>query len=235
MANPKADNVTYAVSFRERHALAVRMWHWFSYFTTTAIFTTVIMSATVLSTSDNSSLILQKLSGNGNIFSAQQAKDLAHALNDKVWLTHKYIGFFLSALFLLRIIAEFAVPSDEKLFTRLRKSMMLYKVGGPAKNEARHYLGVRIMYLAFYILFITIICTGLSMAFGRDLGIPREITRSIHKIHEVCMYILLAFIAAHIGGVVAGEFGRHKGIVSDMINGGKRNEEEGVEKVNVKM
>lgn len=234
MRNPTEDT-TYTVSFREKHALAVRMWHWLSYFTTTAIFATVITSYTVLSTSANSELIMQKLTGNGTIVSKDQAKNLAHELNDKVWTTHKYIGFVLAGLFLLRIIAEFAVDSDEKLFTRLRKSFMLYKIGGPTRNEARHYLGVRIMYLGLYILFIVIITTGLSMAFGKDLGIPRTVTHAFHQIHEVCMYILLAFIVAHIAGVVTSEFGKHKGIVSDMINGGKQHEEEGVEKVKVEM
>lgn len=231
----KTDNPTYTVSFRERHALAVRLWHWLSYFTTTAIFTTVIMSYTVLSTSANSELIMQKLTGNGTVISKDQAKNLAHELNDKVWTTHKYIGYILATLFLVRIIAEFAVDSDEKLFTRLRKSLMLYKIGGPTKDHARHYLGVRLMYLGFYILFIIIITTGLSMAFGKDLGIPRPVTHAFHQVHEVCMYILLAFIAAHIAGVVTSEFGKNKGIVSDMINGGKNNTEEGVEKVNVEM
>jgi cytochrome b len=43
----------------------------------------------------------------------------------------------------------------------------------------------------------------------------------IKEIHGFTMYLIIGFIIVHIAGVVTGERKYHKGIVSDMINGGQ--------------
>lgn len=43
----------------------------------------------------------------------------------------------------------------------------------------------------------------------------------IKSFHGFCMYLILIFIVVHIAGVLLAERKESKGIVSDMINGGK--------------
>ncbi len=62
--------------------------------------------------------------------------------------------------------------------------------------------------------------TGLTLAFKKDLAIPRNIAHTIQDVHGFCMYLVLAFIAVHVIGVFLAERKESKGIVSDMINGG---------------
>ena len=63
--------------------------------------------------------------------------------------------------------------------------------------------------------------TGLSLAFGRNLGIPRELSRTIREIHSFGQYLMYTFIALHIGGVIVAENMKIRGIVSGMINGNR--------------
>ena len=65
------------------------------------------------------------------------------------------------------------------------------------------------------------VLTGLSLAFGRELGIPRNVSHSIKEVHGFCMYLVIAYIIVHIVGVILAERKRSSGIVSDMINGGR--------------
>ncbi|MGY0036470.1 cytochrome b/b6 domain-containing protein [Pedobacter sp. NJ-S-72] len=59
------------------------------------------------------------------------------------------------------------------------------------------------------------------MAFDKELGISKSISHSIKEFHGFCMYLILIFISVHIVGVLMAERRDSRGIVSDMINGGK--------------
>ncbi len=69
-------------------------------------------------------------------------------------------------------------------------------------------------------LFVMVI-TGLFLAFEDLLAPFKTIRHSVKEVHGFCMYLVLAFIAVHLIGVFLAERKEGKGIVSDMINGGK--------------
>jgi cytochrome b len=62
--------------------------------------------------------------------------------------------------------------------------------------------------------------TGLCMAFEDD--VPALKIHALREIHSFCMYLIIAFIIIHIAGVFLAETKDSRGIVSDMINGGGR-------------
>jgi Ni,Fe-hydrogenase I cytochrome b subunit len=61
--------------------------------------------------------------------------------------------------------------------------------------------------------------TGLGMAFGRDLGLSRNIYGAIKEIHSIGQYFMYGFVLVHIAGVITADNKGSKGIVSGMING----------------
>ncbi len=69
-------------------------------------------------------------------------------------------------------------------------------------------------------LLIVMVSTGLTLAFGDDLGISKTISHDVIEVHGFTMYLILAFIAAHLVGVYLAERKDQKGITSNMINGG---------------
>jgi len=98
---------------------------------------------------------------------------------------------------------------------------LLIITGSLLSNLALHDMTAKGLYLIFYILLIITALTGLSMTFDQELGMSKVTSHSIKDFHGFCMYLILTFIVVHIVGVLLAERKESKGIVSDMINGGK--------------
>jgi Ni,Fe-hydrogenase I cytochrome b subunit len=138
-----------------------------------------------------------------------------------MWELHKYLGFGLSFLLLSRIGIEFAQSNEEKIKSRMKNALNLYKQNHTDQKEYKHYLIVKGSYSLFYVLILFMAITGLSLAFGRDLGISRDTNHLIKEIHGFGQYLIYAFVFFHLCGVIIADLGKSKGIVSGMINGGK--------------
>jgi len=77
------------------------------------------------------------------------------------------------------------------------------------------------MYLLFYLILLLMALTGLGLAFGRELGFPRQIHNLLKTAHSLFQYFMYAFVFLHLCGVIIAENGKTKGIVSGMINGNR--------------
>jgi len=159
------------------------------------------------------------LKDKGAIVTQDQARAVAHEYNDKVWDIHKYIGFGIFIILLSRIFMELAQPGDEKLKIRMRKAVGIYKMKDLRKNDYRHYLIVKIIYLAFFILLTVMAATGLSLAFDDNVATLHNIHRPVKEIHAFCQWLMYGFIFFHLAGVIRAEIGKHRGVVSGMIHG----------------
>ena len=92
------------------------------------------------------------------------------------------------------------------------------------RQIALHELTVNVIYLVFYTLLLIMVVTGLFLAFEDAMAPFKSIRHTVKDVHGFCMYLILAFIVVHLGGIFLAE--RRKdgaGIVSDMINGGVEN------------
>jgi Ni,Fe-hydrogenase I cytochrome b subunit len=63
--------------------------------------------------------------------------------------------------------------------------------------------------------------SGLMIHFYEALGLTKEGAHTIKEIHELVYNVILIFVPLHIIGVVVAENRDEKGIISEMINGGK--------------
>lgn len=214
-----ATNITSP--FQQTHSLSLRIWHWLTFLFITASIVTVIVNSTVLSPRDNVKLVQEQLQRKGITVNEEQAFAVSHEYEDKMWDVHKFIGFGLAFLLLARIVIEFTQPKEEKLSYKMKKIQELRALNDANLPEYNHYLWVRIAYTIFFVILLCLACTGLGLAFGRDLGFTREIHGAIKEVHEIMQYFMYAFVVIHLVGVVLAENGKLKGIVSGMINGNK--------------
>ncbi len=63
--------------------------------------------------------------------------------------------------------------------------------------------------------------SGLVIHFHDLLGFTKDTVHNIKEVHELLYNALLIFVPLHIAGVIIADATEEKGIVSDMINGGK--------------
>jgi Ni/Fe-hydrogenase 1 B-type cytochrome subunit len=216
MATPGND-----LGFRGKHSRAMRLWHWITFIIIMGSLITVLLAKTIFNTRSNIALVKDSLQENNIAVTDQQARSVSHEFNDLLWHWHIYIGYVLAGLFLFRLIFEFFQPAEQKLIPALKKVLNYLKMPGSDKKEMKHYLGVKLLYLFFYLSLFIQTCTGLFMVYADDVENLKDIRHTASDIHSVFMWVIITYIVVHIGGVILAESGKNKGIVSNMINGGK--------------
>jgi cytochrome b561 len=169
----------------------------------------------------NSGIVQELLQAKGLTVTEDQAFAVSREYEDKIWGLHTWIGYGLAFLLLSRMVIEVTQPGEEKIRSRFKKALGLYKKNDSCKTEYRHYLGTKLGHLVFYVLLMCMVLTGLCLAFGRDLGIPRELRGIIKEIHSIGQYFTYAFVLIHLCSIVIYENQKARGIVSGMINGKK--------------
>lgn len=204
----------------KKYGAALRLWHWLNAIVISGSLITVLINSTILKSRSSAPVVLSAMQQDSAKITLAQARTAVHALSDKVWDIHVYFGYGLAILLLLRIIAEFLQLADQKFIRRFKKAWQQLFVIKKEREQAKHDLIVKSIYIAFYILLLIMVITGLALAFDDDLPFMKKIGHDVKEIHGFCMYLILAFIAVHLVGVFLAERKDSKGIVSDMINGG---------------
>jgi len=207
--------------FIQPNSVALRIWHWLTFLFICGSMITVLINSTLLSPRENVKLVQEQLSRKGVTVTDDQAFAVSHEYEDKMWEVHKYFGFGLALLLISRVVIEFTQPEDEKMKYRFKKALEISKAKNEKSAEYKHYLRVRKIYMLFFLILFLMVLTGLGMVFGRDLGLSRDISRSLKNFHEFLQYIMYAFIVVHLAGVILAENGKIKGVVSGMINGNR--------------
>ncbi|PWS28839.1 Ni,Fe-hydrogenase I cytochrome b subunit [Pedobacter yonginense] len=204
----------------KRYAASTRFWHWINFIIISGSLLTVLINSTLFDRAQRS-FVKGELMNAGVAVTDQQAGSVTHGLEDQVWGIHIYFGYALAALFIFRALAEFFLPSHQRLIPKLKKAYQAYFILKKEREAAKHELVVKGLYVVFYVLLLIMVVTGLLLAFEDNTGIPRDINHSIKEFHGFCMYFILGFIVLHLAGVYLAERKDGKGIVSDMINGGE--------------
>jgi Ni/Fe-hydrogenase 1 B-type cytochrome subunit len=205
----------------KKNSASLRFWHWASALVISGSLLTVLLNATLLKSNNDSPVIKSALQNAGAVVTDKQVNAAAHDLSDKVWDIHVYFGYGLAALLLFRIILEFFQLADQKFIRKLKSAWYQYQQTKKHRELALHELTVKTIYLAFYLLLTIMVITGLFLAFEDFFAPYKAIRSSVKSVHNFCMYLILAFIVVHLAGVFLAERKDSKGIVSDMINGGR--------------
>ncbi|PWK79101.1 Ni,Fe-hydrogenase I cytochrome b subunit [Mucilaginibacter oryzae] len=218
MATIQPDHVE---STHRVYSAPLRLWHWANTIVISGSLITVLINATITDRHTISNLVKTELKNQGDTITDNQSGSVAHALGDSVWAVHTWFGYVLAALLLFRLLLEFFQLADQKFIRRIKKLYIQFHSTRKERELVKHRLMVKTAYAAFYIVLIIMAVTGLFLAFEDLLAPFKSIRHSVKEVHGFCMYLIIAFIVAHLGGVFLAERKNEKGIVSDMINGGK--------------
>lgn len=205
--------------FNEKHSLLIRIWHWTTFLLFFATLTTVLLASTLFTTRSNIKMVQEQVQSKGGSVTADQARSVAHEYSDKLWNTHKIIGYVLCFSLLSRILIEVSQSKEEKISARFKHALDYSSKKTNPEGDHAHYLLVNRGYILFYILFLVMALTGLVLAF-EDVEFLKPIHKASNSIHSFTQYLIYFYILAHIVGVIRADIGRNKGIISGMINGG---------------
>lgn len=209
------------LTFNEAHSAGIRIWHWAFFIVITGSLLTVLLASTTFRTRNTTAMVQQQLQEKSVSVTTDQARAVAHEFNDKIWDLHRIAGYCLSGLVLLRILLEITQPGEEKLARKIRKALGFQPANPEENKDRRHYLGVKLGYLVFYVLILLMALTGLGLAF-EDVPVLKTYHQPIKSTHAFLQYLIYGYIVLHLGGVFLADLRRHKGLVSGMIHGQKR-------------
>ena len=181
-----------------------RILHWLIAFSFIFLLITIFLRKTWMEKNHVAEIIQAFLADKG--YPALPEDDailLAKKIRKPMWDWHIYIGYILTGLYCIRL----AVP-----FFGEMKFSSPFKAGLDMKTKFQFWV-----YLVFYACTAVSLITGLIIEFG-----PKEYKKPMEEIHELSLYYLLGFMILHFGGILIAELTSDKGLVSRIINGGKK-------------
>ncbi|MDF1880240.1 cytochrome b/b6 domain-containing protein [Sulfurimonas sp. MAG313] len=188
-------------------SISFRIWHWIHAFVVLSLLATVFLRKTFLSWRANSEILASNLLTMDVDITGEQAEILAKAVRSPMWEWHIMFGYALSLLIFIRMLLFFTT-SGKQNFINL-KSLNLHK-----KMVSLGYIGI-------YSILVFMSISGLIMSFHEELFLVKETVHDIKEVHEFVFNAVWIFVSLHIAGLIVAENTDEKGIVSDMINGGK--------------
>ncbi len=192
----------------KKWSLNFRLWHWINALVIMGLIGTVLLRKSFLSWRSNSEIIMQKLAEQGIDIVAEEAKLVAKAIRAPMWEWHIILGYALAALVVWRILLFFT-RSGRQNYRHLNE-------------EDFHKKMVKLGYLVIYAILFFMTVSGLVIHFYEALGLTKDTAHDIKELHELVYSVLLYFVPLHIIGVFVAENRDEKGILSDMVNGGKQ-------------
>lgn len=208
----------------KKNSASLRLWHWLNTLVITGSLLTVLLNSTILKSRSNAAPIQQQLAKAGATVTNDQARSAAHVISDKIWTVHIYFGYTLAGLLLFRLILEFFQLADQKLMRKIKSAYDYYHIQKKQRKTAEHEFWVKTLYAIFYLMLLVMVLTGFCLAFEDDVPLLKSM-HWIRGIHSFTMYLILAFIAVHLAGVFLAERKDSPGIISDMVNGGRHEEQ----------
>jgi Ni/Fe-hydrogenase 1 B-type cytochrome subunit len=198
----------------------LRVWHWGSALLIAGQLLTILFLKVILNLRTAVPQFQQALSKDGVTLSQQQGRAITHIISERIWEWHIYIGLALAGFWLFRLAVELRGPAPRRYSTRLLGVARRYKLALPAEHgDIRHSLFAKATYALFYIFLTVIVVTGLALTWADDIPFLHSIEHTMKEIHNVTMYLIIAFTIIHIIGVVRAELTKDHGLISRMIGG----------------
>lgn len=178
----------------------INIWHWSNGAIIIALLLTVLMVKVLLDPQEQGQKMQQKLAKSGIELSKEDTRALTKVYSHEIWDWHTVLGYGLGILFLYRLYIERKQPTENRFINQIKAATIRFKTEPSA--DLKHYRRVKILYGVFYLVLIIMILTGLFIAWSDDVESLKPLRKPIKKIHEIGMYLVLAFAVFHVLGVI---------------------------------
>ena len=207
------------------YSAPMRLWHWANWLLVSAQLLTILFQRVIVKAKTAVPEYQAILSREGISLTEKQARSLTRVISERIWEWHVYLGLALAGLWLLRLLLELREPAPRRFGPRLVAALRRYRLAPPARGEnAGRNMFSLLTYAAFYLLLTVMVLTGLGLTYHHDFAWLDRIEHDLEEIHNVTMYLILAFFAVHLVGVIWTELTSDRGLVSRMISGGREQE-----------
>ncbi|MBG8554137.1 cytochrome b/b6 domain-containing protein [Hymenobacter guriensis] len=203
----------------KKYSAGLRIWHWSNYLVISGLLSTILFLRVIINMRGLFPKMQQVLQEQGITATEQQLRGVGRLVSHRIWDWHIYLGVALSILLGWRMVTELVQPAVQSFRARLRQANQAPAEG--AGFRLRKSAAVKYSYLLFYLLLTVMVVTGLLLVYADDVEALHKLEHTIKEIHNVNMYLILAFIVVHIVGVVWAELHKDRGITSDMLHGGQ--------------
>ena len=200
---------TLTATTPKKYSLSMRLWHWGNAFLIMAQLVTILFLSVIVNTKTLRPEFKQALQKSGVTLDEQQARSLAHIVSERIWDWHVYFGLALAAFLAFRLVLVFAQPAPQRFSARFAEAK---RAGGDA-------LFAKYTYIAFYLMLVVQVATGLLLVYGDDLGLARGAEHNVKEVHGFNMYLLIGYVVVHVAGVVRAEIVERYGPIGSMIHG----------------
>ncbi len=194
---------------QKKWSKAMVIYHWLAAIVILGLLLTGIAHMTVLDPYDIVHSISKVASAQGIAMNQHLERVVGFTINNALMNIHFILGYSLGILIIFRIILFFT--GDRRVFKMAKKAFI--------PGTSKHKPLVNWLYIAAYLGILTMAITGLSMRFGRTIGLSRSMHHIFMTIHQGVMFCLLAFVVVHLTGVFLAENTSQPGVVSSMMSG----------------
>lgn len=182
-----------------------RLIHWLIALAFLLLLGTIFLRMTWMNKTHVANIMQEQLLLLGHEIPQADAIKVAKKIRAPMWNWHIYLGYLLTGLMVLR----FMLAGTDRM-----KFQNPFAAGLGAKARFQRWT-----YIAFYVLVLISLVTGLLIEWG-----PREMKKPLETVHELGLYYLVAYMVLHLGGVYLAERGAQPGLISAMFARGGRSD-----------
>lgn len=216
MPTPAASGTTHDYS------APLRVWHWGNALLVTGQLLTILFLMVIVKPKALVPEFQQALVKSGGTLSPDQGRAIAHVISERIWDWHIVIGLALAAFWAFWLVQQLTAPAECRFTARLAATIRYYRLAPPAEHaDARHTLLAKLTYVAFYLFISVMVITGLALTWADDVAWLHSIEHTVKEVHNVTMYLIIAFVVVHVVGVVWAELTKDNGLISRMVSGEK--------------
>jgi Ni/Fe-hydrogenase 1 B-type cytochrome subunit len=202
------------------YSAPMRVWHWGNALLVSGQLLTILFLMVIVNPRAALSGLQHPAAGGPTPLTVEQGRAVSHAISERIWDWHISMGLALAAFWAFWVMMQVTAPVKQRFVTRLAETLRQYRLAPPAEHaNARHALFAKSTYAAYYLFLTVMVITGLALTWADDVAWLHRMEHTVKEVHNVTMYLILAFAAVHIGGVVWAELTGNQGLTSRMISG----------------
>jgi thiosulfate reductase cytochrome b subunit len=202
------------------YSAPLRAWHWGNALLVAGQLITILFIKVIVKPKALVPEFQAAAAKHGGLLSKEQGMSIARLMSERLWDWHIAIGLALAAFWVYWLVLQLTAPVERRFTARLAAAARYYRLAPPTEHaDARHTLLAKLTYVAFYLFISVMVLTGLALTWADDVAWLHSIEHTVKEVHNVTMYLVIAFVVVHVVGVVWAELTKDHGLISRMVGG----------------